>query len=172
MLAVRPAPLQIPMGWFFDSQSLQSLTDALRCAGRTSAKQSLMADPIKASWSDATVELLLQYEAAIEKNLPNRVELASYTRVFNQFLKAALFTALTGWLLRGYTSKVAFALLCSHCSVLRYVVLAPGVQAFDIRLGRIDSMVRGHRGCLLMGHRKSFSTVALSADQLEDALSC
>lgn len=69
-----------------------------------------MAKPIKASWADATTELLQQYEATIEKNLPNRVELASYTRVFNQFLKAALFTAFTFWLLRGYTHKVLHSL--------------------------------------------------------------
>lgn len=98
---------QIPSEWFYDSQNLQSLIDALRCAGCADAKKLLMANPIKASWADATNELVQQYEEAIEKNLPNRVELASYTRVFNQFLKAALFTALTFWLLRGYTHKVS-----------------------------------------------------------------
>ncbi|KAL1520077.1 hypothetical protein AB1Y20_023552 [Prymnesium parvum] len=101
---------RIPSEWFFDSQSLPSLAGALRCAGCATSKQSLMASPIKASWADATAELVQQYEAAIQTNLPNRVELASYTRVFNQFLRAALFTALTGWLLRGYTNK-AFRLL-------------------------------------------------------------
>lgn len=98
---------RIPGEWFYDAgESSESLLTALRSAGCAAAKQRLVEQPIKASWADATAELVAQYEAAIEKNLPNRVQLASSTSVFNQFLKALFVTAITTWLLRGYTNKL------------------------------------------------------------------
>ena len=44
----------------------------------------MASNPVKASWADATNELLSQYEAAIEGNLPYRQELATITKIVNQ----------------------------------------------------------------------------------------
>ena len=56
----------------YDTQAEGGLIEALRCAGSKSAIQHLKDNPIKASWADATSELLQQYEDAIQVNLPNR----------------------------------------------------------------------------------------------------
>jgi len=97
---------KVPTGWMYDTQVKGALTEALRCAGCDAATKHLQENPIKASWHDATTELLSQYEDAIDENLPHRQELASYTRIFNQFGRAALVTGLTYWMLRAYTTKI------------------------------------------------------------------
>jgi len=97
---------KVPTGWMYDTQVKGALTEALRCAGCDAATKYLQENPIKASWHDATTELLSQYEDAIDENLPHRQELASYTRIFNQFGRAALVTGLTYWMLRAYTTKI------------------------------------------------------------------
>ena len=91
----------------YDTAVEGSLVDALRCAGCDAGIQYLKDHPIKASWEDATGELMAQYEYAIETNLANRQELASYTRIFNQFAKAAIVTLLTYWVLRSYMNQIS-----------------------------------------------------------------
>uniref|UniRef100_A0A7S3EWS6 Glycosyl transferase family 1 domain-containing protein n=1 Tax=Haptolina ericina TaxID=156174 RepID=A0A7S3EWS6_9EUKA len=97
---------KIPPQWMYDTQADGALVEALRCAGRESSAKHMQEHPIKASWADATNELLSQYEYAINNNLQNRQELASYTRIFNQFVKAAIVTVITYWTLRAYTNKI------------------------------------------------------------------
>lgn len=77
-----------------------------RHAGSTDAKPWLAAHPVKASWQDATHELLAQYEEAIEANLPARQALASYISILDQLMRAALLTFGTWWLMRAYTGKI------------------------------------------------------------------
>ena len=63
---------RIPKEWIYDEATPGGLLASLRIAGAREAKVYLTKNPIKASWQDATHELLQQYEAAIEANLPKR----------------------------------------------------------------------------------------------------
>ena len=49
---------RIPPEWFYDAPTKGSMLAALRCAGCAEAKQLLLEKPIKASWADATAELV------------------------------------------------------------------------------------------------------------------
>ena len=96
---------RVPDAWIYDEGKPSSLLAALQAAGSSAAKAQLKANPIKASWQDATAELLQQYEEAIEANLPRRHALASLTSIVDQLVRAALVAFLSWWLLRAYTTK-------------------------------------------------------------------
>ena len=55
----------------YDEGTKGALLASLRQAGARTSKAYLRQHPIKASWQDATQELLQQYEEVIEANLPN-----------------------------------------------------------------------------------------------------
>jgi len=97
---------RVPPEWIYDETSKGALVASIRHAGSTDAKPWLAAHPVKASWQDATHELLAQYEEAIEANLPARQALASYISILDQLMRAALLTFGTWWLMRAYTGKI------------------------------------------------------------------
>lgn len=88
---------RVPDGWIYQSGDTDSLLRAMRAASAPGAKEELARRPVRASWADATAELLEQYEAAIQANLPMRRELATYAAAFNQLLRAAAATLLIWW---------------------------------------------------------------------------
>lgn len=96
----------VPKEWIYTHKSVDpttsvdSLLAAIASAGMPAAKEQLRANPVKASWADATKDLLTQYEECINANLPYRQELASYTSVFNQLARVALVAWLLWWLTR------------------------------------------------------------------------
>ena len=56
----------------YDEGAKGGLLSSLRHATARTSKQYLRDHPIKASWKDATYELLEQYEEVINANLPKR----------------------------------------------------------------------------------------------------
>ena len=70
---------RIPDAWIYSDGDAESLLSAMRAAGNAAARAHLKAHPIKASWADATDELLSQYQTIIKSNLPNREVLPSPT---------------------------------------------------------------------------------------------
>ena len=104
---------RVPAAWFYDetgSAGPPSLLKALRAVGSSSAKRYLEQHPVKASWQDATYELLDQYEAAIEANLPQRQSLSTVISALDWLLRVSLVTIFFWWLMRAYTVK-AYAVL-------------------------------------------------------------
>jgi len=89
-----------------------ALPVALRAASARACKERLLREPIKASWADATDELLTHYDEAITANLPYRKELDNFRRGFTQLLRAALLAMLVWWLLKEYAAE--FALIASR----------------------------------------------------------
>ena len=83
-----------------DERRHAALLAALRMAGSAVAKRKLAEEPIKASWADATQELLRQYELAIAANLPYRKELYTYIRLLNHMVRATLMALVLWWLMR------------------------------------------------------------------------
>ena len=78
---------------------------ALQTAGASQAKAYLQANPIKASWEDATKELLTQYNETIEANLPNRRALSKFTVALDHTLRA-IFVAFVCWCcMKWYTTR-------------------------------------------------------------------
>jgi len=97
---------RVPSEWIYDETVKGALVASIRHAGSREDKPWLAAHPVKASWQDATHELLAQYEEAIEANLPARQALASYISILDQLMRAALLTFGTWWLMRAYTGKI------------------------------------------------------------------
>ena len=60
---------------------------------------------VKASWEDATRELLAQYEETIEANLPARETLASFIGNLDSLLRAGLVSLFAWCLMRAYTAR-------------------------------------------------------------------
>jgi 1,2-diacylglycerol 3-alpha-glucosyltransferase len=88
-----------------------SLLSSLRSATSPGAKRHLVDHPIKASWEDATYELLEQYEEAIDRNMPHRQALSTIVSGIDTLIRTALVTALAWWCMQAYTKKLyAFAL--------------------------------------------------------------
>ena len=83
-----------------DERRHAALLAALRMAGSAVAKRKLAEEPIKASWADATQELLRQYELAIAANLPYRKELYTYIRLLNHMVRGTLMALVLWWLMR------------------------------------------------------------------------
>jgi len=54
---------------------------------------------VKASWSDATTELLEQYDACISDNLPHRMELATIGKVLTNLFRVTLVGLVIWWAL-------------------------------------------------------------------------
>lgn len=80
---------KLPGDWRYEAHSAEpkravAIAEALACASCEKARVRMASNPVKASWADATNELLSQYEAAIEGNLPYRQELATITKIVNQ----------------------------------------------------------------------------------------
>ena len=80
---------KLPADWRYEAHSEEpkravAIAEALACASCEKARVRMASNPVKASWADATNELLSQYEAAIEGNLPYRQELATITKIVNQ----------------------------------------------------------------------------------------
>ena len=78
---------KLPGDWRYEAHGRPkravAIAEALACELRE-ARVRMASNPVKASWADATNELLSQYEAAIEGNLPYRQELATITKIVNQ----------------------------------------------------------------------------------------
>ena len=108
---------RIPDAWIYDEgeDSVNSLQRSLRVAGARDARRYLVEHPIKASWEDATTELLEQYEDAIEANLDRRGALAGLTSALDSLVRVFLLTFGAWWLMRAYTNKV-FAMVLSLIS--------------------------------------------------------
>ena len=80
---------KLPGDWRYEAHGEEpkravAIAEALACASCEKARVRMASNPVKASWADATNELLSQYEAAIEGNLPYRQELATITKIVNQ----------------------------------------------------------------------------------------
>ena len=69
------------------------------------AKQFLKEHPVKASWKDATDELLEQYEEAIEANRPHRQKLSTIVSGIDTLVRTLLVMAFFWWCLKSYTNK-------------------------------------------------------------------
>jgi len=93
---------RIPDEWIYDEAAKGGLLASLRHAGAKASKAQLVEHPIKGSWQDATVELLQQYEATIEANLPARQTLASVIGNVDSLMRAALVTVVAWCLMRAY----------------------------------------------------------------------
>ena len=70
---------KLPGDWRYEAHGEEpkravAIAEALACASCEKARVRMASNPVKASWADATNELLSQYEAAIEGNLPYRQE--------------------------------------------------------------------------------------------------
>ena len=63
---------RVPASWRYKHGSPSALLEAIVAAGAVEAKRRMAKEPIKAAWSDATDELLDQYNTAIEANLHYR----------------------------------------------------------------------------------------------------
>ena len=77
---------KLPGDWRYEAHGEEpkravAIAEALACASCEKARVRMASNPVKASWADATNELLSQYEAAIEGNLPYRQELATITKI-------------------------------------------------------------------------------------------
>ena len=83
-----------------------ALLAAMQNAGQRKSKTTLAKHPIKASWKDATHELLEQYEETIVANLPKRQNLASIISNLDSLLRAALVTLAAYALMRAYMGKM------------------------------------------------------------------
>lgn len=92
---------RVPPSWFYEHGDVDGLIRAMVAAGSLPAKEKLRKAPIKASWADATVELVAQYEQMVKDNLPYRRELATYTTAFNHFVRAMLVAAALWLLMRA-----------------------------------------------------------------------
>lgn len=90
---------RLPSAWMYDHGISAALLDSLRSAGDPSAKQRLRDQPVKASWSDATTELLEQYDACISDNLPHRMELATIGKVLTNLFRVTLVGLVIWWAL-------------------------------------------------------------------------
>lgn len=88
---------RLPSEWMYNHGKSASLLDALRAAGDPSAKQRLRDQPVKASWADATTELLGQYDACISANLPHRMELATIGKVLTNLFRITLVGMVIVW---------------------------------------------------------------------------
>lgn len=91
---------RLPKEWMYDHGNPTTLLDSLKAAANKSSKQRLRDEPVKASWSDATTELLEQYDACIDANLPLRMELATIGKVLTNLFRVTLVGLVIWWALR------------------------------------------------------------------------
>jgi glycosyltransferase involved in cell wall biosynthesis len=96
---------RIPNEWIYDEGTKGSLLASLRHAGARTSKAYLVKNPVKASWEDATRELLAQYEETIEANLPARETLASFIGNLDSLMRAGLVSLFAWCLMRAYTAR-------------------------------------------------------------------
>ena len=78
---------------------------AMRDAASPAAKARLQGEPVKASWRDATNELVRQYKEIINSNLPNRQVRATIMGALDSLLRAILGTLCAYWVVRSYTKR-------------------------------------------------------------------
>jgi len=96
---------RVPDTWIYDIRNLDSMLVALKDAANRKCKEYLIAHPIKASWRDATNELLEQYKGIITTNLPNRQTRATILGAFDSLMRAILGTLVAYWVVRSYTKR-------------------------------------------------------------------
>lgn len=101
---------KIPQAWIYTEGAdvdvvATSLLRSLRAATLPAAKQFLKEHPVKASWKDATDELLEQYEEAIEANRPHRQKLSTIVSGIDTLVRTLLVMAFFWWCLKSYTNK-------------------------------------------------------------------
>jgi len=99
---------RLPAEWMYNHGEAAGLLSSLAAAVTPGSKQRLREEPVKASWRDATTELIAQYEKAIEANLPHRMELATIGAVVTNLMRVALVGLLIWWALR-IEGRVAMA---------------------------------------------------------------
>jgi len=97
---------RIPAEWMYDEGTSGALLSSLRHAGAKTSKAYLVENPIKASWQDATKELLAQYEEMIEKNMPTRSLQSKIISNLDSLARASLVVFIAYWLMRAYMGKV------------------------------------------------------------------
>jgi hypothetical protein len=95
-----------PAEWMYDEGTSGALLSSLRHAGAKTSKAYLVENPIKASWQDATKELLAQYEEMIEKNMPTRSLQSKIISNLDSLARASLVVFIAYWLMRAYMGKV------------------------------------------------------------------
>ena len=100
---------RVPDAWIYDEGKPSSLLAALQAAGSSAAKAQLKANPIKASWQDATAGFSSSTRRRSSQP-PRRHALASLTSIVDQLVRAALVAFLSWWLLRAYTTGASRSL--------------------------------------------------------------
>jgi len=84
---------KVPDEWIYDETVNGSILKALQAAAKISRRgvcDQLVANPIKASWEDATKELLSQYRELIAANLPIRQARATVLDKIEGLFRAVL----------------------------------------------------------------------------------
>ena len=79
---------KVPDAWIYNEGVEGSILSSLRAAASPAAREYLAEHPVKASWEDATKELLGQYRELITANLPNRQVRASWLGKLDSLLRA------------------------------------------------------------------------------------
>ena len=96
---------RVPDKWIYDEKDVDGFLAALQDAASSASKQRLLDQPIKASWRDATDELLAQYKGIIKENLPNRQTRGTIVAAIDSLMRAILGTFIAYWVVRSYTKK-------------------------------------------------------------------
>ena len=99
------ATWRVPDRWIYDEGNVEGLLHAMRDAASPAAKARLQREPVKASWRDATNELVRQYKEIINSNLPNRQVRATIMGALDSLLRAILGTLCAYWVVRSYTKR-------------------------------------------------------------------
>ena len=99
------ATWRVPDRWIYDEGNVEGLLHAMRDAASPAAKARLQGEPVKASWRDATNELVRQYKEIINSNLPNRQVRATIMGALDSLLRAILGTLCAYWVVRSYTKR-------------------------------------------------------------------
>ncbi len=63
---------RLPSSWLYSTKKPGELAKSISAASRPEAREWLVKNPVRASWKDATEELLKQYDVMIAKNMPNK----------------------------------------------------------------------------------------------------
>jgi len=97
---------KIPDAWIYDDGKKGALLASLRAGSAKASKERLTKHPIKASWKDATTELLEQYEETIEANLPKRQALAGVIGNLDSLLRAIIVTVAAYCIIKSYMGRL------------------------------------------------------------------
>jgi len=96
---------RVPDKWIYDEQSTDSMIAALKDAAAPTGKAYLASNPIKASWRDATDELVRQYKETISNNLAHRQTRATILGAFDSLMRALMGLVLAYWVVKAYTKR-------------------------------------------------------------------